>query len=148
MPSDSDAQRTTRARLLLEDLGNAVARLRDALSQTENEFIRDAAIQRFEFSFELAWKAVQAVARLEGQPCHSPRAAVSTAWQNGWVTDEAAWLDMLDARNKTSHTYRAAVAREVFDSLSGHLPHLGDLREALLARLAAIEGSSVWSRND
>lgn len=60
MPNDSDGTPLSRAGLLLDDLRRAIARLDDALAQPENEYLRDAAIQRFEFSFELAWKAAQA----------------------------------------------------------------------------------------
>ena len=59
MPNDSDARRGERATLLLTDLQNAHGRLADALKQPESEFVRDAAIKRFEFCFDLAWKAVQ-----------------------------------------------------------------------------------------
>jgi len=44
-------------------LASASARLREVLAQPENDVSRDAAIQRFEFCFELAWKAVQESAR-------------------------------------------------------------------------------------
>lgn len=140
MPNESERAGLKRAILLLGDLRRAVTRLSDALAQQENEFIRDAAIQRFEFSFELAWKAIQAVARLEGQDCTSPRTAFSTAWRNGWVDDEAHWLDMLDDRNKTSHTYRDAMAKEVFSRLPEHTLQLTRLVEALTARTLEIEG--------
>ena len=140
MPNESERAGLKRAVLLLGDLRRAVTRLSDALAQQENEFIRDAAIQRFEFSFELAWKAIQAVARLEGQDCTSPRTAFSTAWRNGWVDDEAHWLDMLDDRNKTSHTYRDAMAKEVFSRLPEHTLQLTRLVEALTARTLEIEG--------
>lgn len=139
MPSRSDAALLRKAELLLGDLERALQRLADVLQQPEGEFIRDAAIQRFEFCFELAWKAIQAAARLEGQECASPRAAVATAWRNGWIGSEAAWLDMLDDRNKTSHTYREAVAREVFSALPRHLAPFGELHRALAARAAEIE---------
>jgi nucleotidyltransferase substrate binding protein (TIGR01987 family) len=92
--------------VLIQDLGTALIRLADALKQPEDEFIRDAAIQRFEFCFELSWKSIQAVARLEGQNCPSPRMAVSMAWQNRWLADESIWLDMLEEWNRTSHTAR------------------------------------------
>jgi len=139
MPNDSERLGLTRAALLLGDLRSAVTRLADALAQPENEFVRDAAIQRFAFSFELAWKAIQAVARLEGQNCTSPRTAFSIAWRNGWVGDESHWLDMLDDRNKTSHTYRDAVAKEVFNRLPEHAPQLTGLLEALTARTLEIQ---------
>ncbi len=79
MPSDSRAALVKKTSLLLGDLHKAVRRLGEALAQPETEFVRDAAIQRFEFGFELAWKSVQAAARLEGQDCASPRTAFSTA---------------------------------------------------------------------
>ena len=134
MPSESKAILLRRATLLLGDLEKALQRLADALGQPENEFVRDAAIQRFEFCFELAWKTIEATARLEGQDCPSPRTAFSTAWRNGWITDEGAWLDMLEERSKTSHTYREATAKEVFENLPGHLSHLNQLHRALVTR--------------
>lgn len=142
MPNDSSVPSTRRARLLIDDGQRAVARLADALAQPETEFVRDAAIQRFEFSFELAWKATQAVATLEGQDCPSPRTALSTAWRNGWLDDEAAWLEMLEDRNRTSHTYRDALAKDVFSRLSHHLPRLQQRLERLNARLNQIDGSA------
>ena len=138
MSSESSAAQLARVTLLLSDFERALRRLADVLLQPENEFIRDAAIQRFEFSFELGWKAVQAAARLEGQECASPRVAISAAWRNGWIDNEAAWLDMLEDRNKASHAYRDAIAREVFAALSRHLSQLGDLHRVLEARVAQI----------
>jgi nucleotidyltransferase substrate binding protein (TIGR01987 family) len=142
MPNDFERLGLTRATLLLGDLRSALTRLADALAQPENEFVRDAAIQRFEFSFELAWKAIQAVARLEGQQCASPRTAFSMSWRNGWVDDESPWLDMLDDRNKTSHTYRDAVAKEVFNRLPVHTSQLTRLLDALTARMLEIQGQA------
>ena len=146
MPNDSDATHLERATLVVEDFRHAVGRLADALTQPETEFIRDAAIQRFEFSFELAWKAIQAVARLEGQACASPRAAVSLAWRSGWVADEAAWLDMLDERNKTAHTYHEATAKQVFGNLPKHVPRLSELHQALNPRVAEIRAQNERRR--
>ena len=132
MPNDSRSLLLKKANLLLADFERAARRLDDALRQPESEFLRDAAIQRFEFCFELAWKSVQAVARLEGQDCASPRTAFSLAWHNGWLADEAAWLSMLDDRNKTSHTYREAMAEEVFRTLPDHLAQFSHLEGALI----------------
>ena len=139
MPNDSRILLMNRANRLLYDLDRALSRLDEALKQNENDFVRDAAIQRFEFCFELAWKSTQAVARLEGQDCASPRAAFSTARRNEWVSEEPALLDMIDDRNKTSHTYREAMAKEVFENLPRHLPHLRQLHQALVTRVREIE---------
>jgi nucleotidyltransferase substrate binding protein (TIGR01987 family) len=142
MPNDSEIVLLKKVNLLLGDLHRAAMRLGEALGQPENEFVRDAAIQRFEFCFELAWKSIHAAARLEGQDCASPRAAFSTAWRNGWIADEAAWLDMLEERNKTSHTYREAMAKEVLGNPPRHLPHLNQLHAALVTRIREIEAQT------
>ena len=42
-----------------QELKDAVLRLEEAIAQPENDMIRDSVIQRFEFSFELAWKTLQ-----------------------------------------------------------------------------------------
>jgi nucleotidyltransferase substrate binding protein (TIGR01987 family) len=128
MPSEFERQSRLmgRARLVLDDFARAVRSLGSALDQPADEFVRDAAIQRFEFSFELAWKSIQAMSRLEGNAALSPRTAIGTAWRNDWITDEAAWLDMLDDRNRTSHTYHAATAEEVFANLKAYVPLFDD----------------------
>ena len=99
MRNDSDFQlRLDRAGLMLSELNDALERLREALARPEDAFIRDASIKRFEFCFELAWKSIQSIARLEGQDCVTPRAAFSLAWQARWLEDEGLWLDVLDAK--------------------------------------------------
>jgi len=125
--------------ILLNDFRQAVFRLSDALAQTENEFIRDACIQRFEFCFELAWKSVRAVAGSYGQECQSPRMAFALALRNGWIADEAGWLDMLEARNKTSHTYRESMAKEVFAELPRFAKYLDLLQQTLNDKLHRIK---------
>jgi nucleotidyltransferase substrate binding protein (TIGR01987 family) len=125
-----------RAGLLLGDLRRTVDRLREALAQPESEYLRDACIQRFEFSFELAWKGIQAVARRYGLNCPSPRSALSMAFRNGWLSDEAAWLGMLETRNLTSHPHREPLAIDVHGALPGFAAALDALSRELDRRLA------------
>ena len=84
----------------LVSLRTALGRLDDALAQPKTEWTRDSAIQRFEFTFELAWKAVATVAQAHGVEARSPREAFKQAFTLGWVTDEDVWLRMLDDRNR------------------------------------------------
>ncbi len=112
---------------------NAIGRLRDALDAPETDLHRDAAIQRFEFCFELAWKAVQERARAEGLDCVSPRSCLRLAFGSGWIEDEETWLAMLEDRNRASHTYDETLAKEIYSRLSSYLPAF----EALAGTLGA-----------
>jgi nucleotidyltransferase substrate binding protein (TIGR01987 family) len=108
-------------------LTSAITRLREVLAQPENDVSRDAAIQRFEFCFELAWKAIQERAREEGMDCQSPKSCLKLAFKNSWIIDEPAWLAMLVDRNQTSHTYDEALAKAVYSRLRSYLPLLEGL---------------------
>ncbi len=121
----------------LQDLRSALARLDDALAQPLDEYVRDAAIQRFEFCFELAWKCVQALARLEGLDVASPRAAFRTALKMGLIQDDPAWLSMIDDRNLSSHTYDLDLAESLYDRLPQHASALNGLLQNLASRLGA-----------
>lgn len=115
----------------LSSLDSALMRLRDALAQPKTEWTRDAAIQRFEFTFELAWKAVMHAARREGLDCNSPRQAFRTALRLGWIEDDARWLGMIEDRNRTSHTYNETTAEEIFARLPNYITALAGLLDAL-----------------
>lgn len=53
-------------RAQMASLARAVERLKAALERPKDEFIRDSAIQRFEFTFELAWKTLKTFLELQG----------------------------------------------------------------------------------
>ena len=104
----------------LRSFGAALDRLDDALAQPKTEWTRDSAIQRFEFTFELAWKAVATLAEAQGVDARSPREAFMRAFALGWIDEEDVWLRMLDDRNRTTHTYNAAVTEEIFTRLPAY----------------------------
>lgn len=121
--------------LYVDDLEKALAKLDEALALNESDIVRDAVIKRFEFTFEMAWKAMYAWLRSKGVSI--PKEAfevIPRAFQAGLIENDADWDDLRKARNKTSHNYNetdaiaiAAIAR-----------HQGRARvTALLARLKA-----------
>lgn len=117
----------------------ALSRLQAALQAAETDLTRDAAIQRFEFCFELAWKVIQEQARREGLDCQSPKGCLKLAYKNQWLSDEAGWLAMLEDRNRTAHTYDETLARAVYRRLSVHLPLLQALDRDLPDTAAQVD---------
>jgi type II secretory pathway pseudopilin PulG len=61
------------------EVRNAVARLQEAVVQPESPIVRDAVIQRFEFSFELVWKTLKLHLERQGHECGGPRVVATTA---------------------------------------------------------------------
>jgi nucleotidyltransferase substrate binding protein (TIGR01987 family) len=112
-------------------LRRAVARLASALAQPKDEFVRDSAIQRFEFTFELSWKTLKTYLELQGLEARSPRAAIREAFATGLLPEDPGWLAMVELRNLTSHTYEEELAEQVYAALPQALARF----EALLSRL-------------
>jgi len=83
-----DSDPVSRVQLLL----HALDRLEATLARPEDDITRDVCIQRFEFTFELAWKAIQRQARAEGLECVSPRECLRVAFSLGLVEDDAQWM--------------------------------------------------------
>ena len=99
-----------------EDYHRTLGRLQTALEKyadTDDMYL-DATIQRFEFCFELAWKLMKAVLEYEGSEVNSPRSTIREAWKQGLIADAEAWLDMMEKRNLSSHTYDENAAREIY----------------------------------
>ncbi len=81
---------------------------------------RDAAIQRFEYSFEAIWKTVKRYLDVvEGVEVASPKSVIRASMDNGLLNDRQvrAALLMADDRNLTSHTYNEALADEIFSRI-------------------------------
>ena len=103
----------------------ALSTLRELTNKPDLSLVeRDAAIQRFEYTFESAWKAAQAfLAEGEGVTANSPKSAVRASWQAG-LLDEATSklaLQMCDARNMTAHTYNEKIAMTIYHRLEDYV---------------------------
>jgi nucleotidyltransferase substrate binding protein (TIGR01987 family) len=75
---------------------------------------RDGFIQRYEFTFELAWKTVREKFLNEGLiGLNSPKSVMREAFSADLINDQALWLLMLEDRNATTHTYEESAAKEI-----------------------------------
>lgn len=106
----------TKLENLKEDLFRANQKLKEASELELTEINRDAAIQRFEFTFELAWKTIQEYIRDQGLDCKSPKSCLRTAAEIDLVENIEIWFEYLKARNLISHTYNEKLSNEVYNS--------------------------------
>lgn len=108
------------------------------LSQLEREGI----IQRFEYTWELAWKTIKDYLDFSGVIVEesTPRAVLKAAYAAGVIGHGDDWMDALDARNKMSHTYNFKVFEQVIaDIKKRFLGILDELYEDFLGKSVAID---------
>ncbi len=77
-----------------------------------------ATIQAFEFTIELGWKVLKDYLKFQGvKEVSLPRDVVRQAFQAQLITDGQTWIEMLEARNKTSHTYDDKQAAKIIQRI-------------------------------
>lgn len=98
------------------DYSKAVVRLKEVLeADVSNDIVYDAAIQRFEFTYELAWKLMKTYLQFSGiAEVNSPRAAFKEAFAARLIMNGETWIDMIQDRNLTVHTYDEKMAIDIF----------------------------------
>lgn len=108
-----------RIKELFGDFKKALQRLSEALKESldKGNIVVDAAIQRFEFTFELAWKLARAILLENGVSADTPKAVIKEAFKTKMLTDGDGWIDMLEDRNKTSHIYDEKTALEIYKKI-------------------------------
>ena len=87
---------------------------------TLNEREKDGAIQRFEFTVELAWKTLQdyfaqEIGYADGK---GPRIVLKQAIKDSLITSGHARLQILDSRNELTHVYDETQSRYILDDIA------------------------------
>lgn len=86
----------------------------DKLSDLEKEGL----IQRFEYTYELAWKVMKDYLEYQGiTGIIGSRDAIREAFQNRLVTEGESWMEMIKSRNQTTHLYNETTANEISESI-------------------------------
>jgi len=75
-------------------------------------------IQGFEFTHELAWNVLKDYLDAQGfVGLIGSRNATRQAFKDALIQDGEAWMDMIKARNLTSHTYNTAIASDIANDI-------------------------------
>lgn len=109
----------------------------DAISLSELE--QDGFVQRFEYTFELAWKTLRDYLLENGYKLDSPKSVIRQAYQSGYIADGEIWMDALEKRNNTVHTYNQEILKETIRFLTEEFqPALEQLHAFLSGEFNAI----------
>ena len=101
-----------------------------------NKIYTMALIQAFEIVFELAWKTMKDYLEYEGIKTDTPRQTIKTAFLRNLIPDGQIWIDMMEARNKTSHTYNESLAKSLTNEITDKfLPALNNLETIFAGKL-------------
>jgi len=129
-----------RLRLKYQDAFHALKTLEDIFKEPFSMIIRDATIQRFEYTFEALWKFLKEYLReKEGIVSNSPKACFKEIFSLGFLTEEETvrCLEMTDRRNDTSHTYKEEVAKLIYSKIKGYYTLMKNLLDKFEDKIGA-----------
>ena len=75
-------------------------------------------IKSFEYTFELGWKTLKDYLFYQGQlDLMGSRDTIRESFKLGLIKDGEGWMDMLESRNQTSHSYNEKTAQEIVHAI-------------------------------
>ena len=111
---------------------SAVERFEEVLKEKKTDIVRDSAIQRFEFTFDLSWKLIKAFLEDEkGIKCLSPKECFREAYRQNLIDYDELWIKMTDLRNKAIHTYGEKFADDFYKKLPEFLNPFQSLKKKI-----------------
>ena len=83
---------------------------------------KEGVVQRFEYTFELAWKTLKDYLVYTGISFDqiTPRSVIKQAFAAKLIQDGQGWIDMLDHHNLMSHTYNKKKFEKAIDMITKH----------------------------
>ncbi|MBI5788684.1 MAG: nucleotidyltransferase substrate binding protein [Candidatus Schekmanbacteria bacterium] len=131
----------TRWKQRFQNFDRALVLLRSALEEKAldqfSALEQEGIIQRFEYSYEMAWKTMKDYLEENGviiTPV-TPRTVIKEAFAAEIIEDGQIWINMMLHRNLLSHTYDFSKFTEVLEAVMQHyLSALERLHEWLLEK--------------
>ena len=122
-----------------QNFDRAFVLLREALADGRplSMLEKEGVIQRFEYTYELAWKTLKDYLEAAGVTISpvTPRQVIKEAFAAKIIIDGQVWINMLDNRNLLSHTYDFSVFEEAVKAIAKHyLPAMARLHEFFIQK--------------
>ncbi len=90
-------------------------------------------IKAFEYTYELAWNTMKDFYQAQGETgIQGSKDAIRLAFKRGLLRDGVTWMNMVQSRIETSHTYNESTAKKVIAAiLNDYHPLFRELEEEL-----------------
>ena len=132
-------------KMKLNDYNKAVSKLSEALKGhiDVDDIYLDATIQRFEFTYELAWKLMKAYLEYLGILANSPRGVFREAFKIEIISDATKWIKMAGDRNLTTHTYNQQNAVDIYNIIhKDYIKLFKEFQKQIRNLIDKVQGSS------
>lgn len=125
-------------KILLNQLDWNIQWLQQMEKNELTDYYRDAALQRFEFTFSTAVKCIRAGALLQNMNCDSPGECFALAERVEWLPEGSGWQSMI----QDHENMKPESASKNADAIFTNLKQYRELLKILFDRLSKLEQKS------
>jgi len=125
-------------KILLNQLDWNLQWLQQMKKNELTDYYRDAALQRFKFTFSTAVKCIRAGALKQNITCESPEECFALAERVEWLPEGTAWQNMIEDHEKMKPESASQNANAIFANLEQYREQL----KTLFDRLSELEQNS------
>jgi Nucleotidyltransferase substrate binding protein like len=125
-------------KILLNQLDWNLQWLQQMEKNEPTDYYRDAALQRFEFTFDTAVKCIRVGALKQNITCESPEECLELAERVEWIPEGEAWKNMLQDYENMKPESASKNADAIFTNLKKHSEQI----KILFDRLSKLEQNS------
>ena len=119
-------------KVLLTHLEWNLKRMEEVQKEEKTDYFRDAALQRYGFTFDSALKCIRSGALLNNQQCKTVEEYFDLAERLGWLGSDSDWQEMVTAYEKMNPASRKEHADTIYEKLSTFHNQLNELYKNLV----------------
>jgi len=119
----------------IEVLKKADSVLEKFMKNDKTEQEQAGIIQSFEYCYELSWKIMKKVLNSEGLEVSTPKQVIREAGNAKIIDDVKLWIEFVNKRNLTVHTYNELVLKEIMEIMPKFKDELSKLIKELENRV-------------
>ena len=97
-----------------------VDRFEEILKNEKSDYYRDAALQRFTFTCDIALKLIRSLAAEQEKPCESFHQCFQWVVENQWVAEDAPWEEMEKSFHRASEKLKGEAADLEYEKLPSY----------------------------
>jgi len=122
--------------IILPHLNWSLARLKEVIEKEDTDYYRDAALQRFSLTYEVALKAIRAFAEQEGKSFSSDESCFQWIEEKQWVKKISDWESVINNYNKIKNSSEEKSTDNTYKQLRNYYSLFYDMSMSMTLELS------------
>ncbi|MCH8312988.1 MAG: nucleotidyltransferase substrate binding protein [Nitrospinae bacterium] len=118
-------------KILLTHFKWTIDRFEEILKNEKSDYYRDAALQRFSFTCDMALKCIRSMAAEQGKSCETFRQCVEWCLEKNWLEENSPWKEITESHGQAPKKLKGESADLEYDKLDSYCRLLKNIYQHL-----------------